>query len=58
MAENANKPAEAGSLAASQSKIQEMDIARQENAVGYREYLEAMDLDASDQEVRRQPIQQ
>lgn len=58
MAENANKPAEAGSLVPTQSKIQEMDIAHQENAVGYKEYLEAMDLDASDQEVRRQPNHQ
>lgn len=53
MAESVTKPAEAGSLAPTQGKIQEMDVAHQENAVGYREYLEAMDLDASDQEVRR-----
>lgn len=58
MAEDANKPAEAGSLAPTRSKIQEMDVAHQENAVGYREYLEAMDLEASDQEVHRQPNQQ
>lgn len=57
MAESTNKPAEAGSLAPTQSKTQGMDVAHQENAVGYREYLEAMDLDASDQEVRRQPNQ-
>lgn len=53
MAESASKPADAGSVAPTQGKIQEMDITHQENAVGYREYLEAMDLEASDREVRR-----
>lgn len=58
MAESVNKPADAGSLAPTQGKIQEMDITHQENAVGYKEYLEAMGLEASDREVRRQPNQQ
>lgn len=53
MAESASKPADDGSLAPTQGKIQEMDITHQENAVGYREYLEAMGLEASDREVRR-----
>lgn len=58
MAESAKKPADDASLAPTQGKIQEMDITHQENAVGYREYLEAMDLEASDREVRRQLNQQ
>lgn len=33
-------------------KIQEHDASRQENAVGYREYLEGLDLEVSDREVR------
>lgn len=45
MAESVNKPADGGSVAPPQGKILEMDITRQENAVGYREYLEAMDLE-------------
>lgn len=53
MAESVIKPADAGSLAPTQGKVQEMDITYQENAVGYREYLEAMGLEASDREVRR-----
>ncbi|KAL1864321.1 hypothetical protein Daus18300_007744 [Diaporthe australafricana] len=31
-------------------KIQEMDVVHRENAVGYTEYLEALDLDVSDRE--------
>lgn len=57
MAETTSKPADGGSIALTPGKIQEMDITHQENAVGYREYLEAMDLEASDREVRRQPHQ-
>ncbi|KAI7782560.1 Mfs general substrate transporter [Diaporthe eres] len=53
MAESASKPADAGSLAPTQGKVQEMDITHQENAVGYREYLEAMGLEASDRELRK-----
>lgn len=54
MAENAKKPADDASLAPTHGKIQEMDITHQENAVGYKEYIEAMGLEASDREVRRQ----
>ena len=32
-------------------KIQEHDASGQENAVGYREYLEGLDLEVSDREV-------
>ncbi|KAK7698081.1 hypothetical protein SLS64_012855 [Diaporthe eres] len=53
MAESATKPADAGSLAPTQGKVQEMDITHQKNAVGYREYLEAMGLEASDRELRK-----
>ena len=34
--------------------IQELEMADQENAVGYREYLEALDIEVSDREVRTQ----
>ncbi|KAH9234580.1 hypothetical protein K456DRAFT_1835442 [Colletotrichum gloeosporioides 23] len=34
-------------------KLQELDAEHQENAVGYREYLEAIDLEVSDKELRR-----
>lgn len=54
MAENAKKPADDASLAPTQGKMQEMDITHQENAVGYKEYIEAMGLEASDREVRKQ----
>ncbi|KAF6781659.1 MFS transporter, partial [Colletotrichum musicola] len=50
MAENAKSPVEDGSPDSPQGKMQEMDIAHQENAVGYREYLQAMDLEVYDQE--------
>lgn len=33
-------------------KVQEHDASGQENAVGYREYLEGLDLEVSDREVR------
>lgn len=33
-------------------KIQEHDASGQENAVGYRQYLEGLDLEVSDREVR------
>lgn len=56
MAESAKKPADDASLAPTQGKIQEMDITHQENAVGYREYIEAMGLEASDREVRRKLV--
>lgn len=32
-------------------KIQEHDASGQENAVGYREYIEGLDLEVSDREV-------
>lgn len=54
MAESSKKPADDASLAPTQGKIQEMDITHQENAVGYKEYIEAMGLEASDREVRGQ----
>lgn len=51
MAESAKKPVDDASLAPAQGKIQEMDITHQENAVGYKEYIESMGLEASDREV-------
>lgn len=37
-------------------KIQDQDASGQENAVGYREYLEGLDLEVSDCEVRLHPF--
>lgn len=39
-------------------KIEEVDAADQQNAVGYKEYREALNLEVSDQEVsqRRCPL--
>ncbi|KAI8226749.1 putative transporter [Colletotrichum sp. SAR 10_86] len=42
-----------GVLPSSDLKLQELDAEHQENAVGYREYLEAIDLEVSDKELRR-----
>ncbi|KAF4851815.1 putative transporter [Colletotrichum siamense] len=42
-----------GVLPSSDLKLQDLDAEHQENAVGYREYLEAMDLEVSDKELRR-----
>ncbi|KAJ0377260.1 hypothetical protein COL26b_004449 [Colletotrichum chrysophilum] len=39
-----------GVLPSSDLKLQELDAEHQENAVGYREYLEAIDLEVSDKE--------
>ncbi|KAF9872857.1 hypothetical protein CkaCkLH20_09720 [Colletotrichum karsti] len=35
------------------TKLQEMDVAHRENAVGYTEYLEALDIEISDKEIRK-----
>lgn len=40
-----------GILPSSDLKLQELDAEHQENAVGYKEYLEAIDLEVSDKEV-------
>ncbi|KAF4811558.1 putative transporter [Colletotrichum siamense] len=42
-----------GVLPSSDLKLQELDAEHQENAVGYREYLEAIGLEVSDKELRR-----